>query len=111
MTPDGTFWFASLSRGLASVTPRTIGAVGDFVTTYTNVPGLPASGLMDLAADPDGTLWIADNIGRLLRFNPATLTVRVWPGSNRTAVPAGMFNRNPRVAARSKLNASFVSKK
>jgi hypothetical protein len=80
MTPDGTFWFASLTRGLASVTTQTIGSTGNFVTTYTNVPGLPASGLIDLAADPDGTLWIVDNIGRLLRFNPGTLTVRVWPG-------------------------------
>jgi streptogramin lyase len=80
MTPDGTFWFASLTRGLASVTTQTIGSTGNFVTTYTNVPGLPASGLIDLAADPDGTLWIVDNIGRLLRFNPGTLTVGVWPG-------------------------------
>jgi streptogramin lyase len=35
---------------------------------------------VDIAADPDGTLWIVDNTGRLLRFNPTSLTVQVWPG-------------------------------
>ena len=32
-------------------------------------------------------------------------TSRVWPGSKRTAVPAGMSRRKPRAAARSKLSA------
>ncbi len=35
---------------------------------------------MDLAADLDGTLWIVDFDGRLLRFNPATNAVQVWQG-------------------------------
>jgi streptogramin lyase len=47
---------------------------------YTDVAGLPAAGLMDIAADPDGSLWIVDNSGRLLRFTPSTQTVQVWPG-------------------------------
>jgi streptogramin lyase len=50
------------------------------IRNYANIPGLPATGLMDIAADPDGTLWIVDSSGRLLRFNPADLTVQVWPG-------------------------------
>lgn len=76
MTPDGTAWFASFTQGLASYPG------GDFsrIQTYTTVPDLPASGLIDLAADPDGTLWIVDNTGRLLRFTPSTRSVQVWPG-------------------------------
>jgi hypothetical protein len=35
---------------------------------------------MDIAADPDGSLWIVDDAGRLLRFHPNDLTVQVWPG-------------------------------
>lgn len=80
MTPDGTFWFASLTHGLASTKPGVYDTNGDFVITYRNVPGLPASGLIDLAADPDGRLWIIDNTGRLLRFDPATRSAQVWPG-------------------------------
>src|SRR3990167_11429224 len=38
-------------------------------------------------------------------------TSRDWPGSKRTAVPAAIFRRIPRAAARSKLRASLVSKK
>lgn len=80
MTSDGTAWFASATRGLGSYNDTT--ARGDYnrIQTYTTVPGLPASGLMDLAADPDDTLWIVDGAGRLLRFNPATLSVQAWPG-------------------------------
>jgi hypothetical protein len=79
ITPDGTSWWVSLLTGLSSYNH------GDFslIQHYTNVTGLPASGLVDIAADPDGTLWIVDNstgTGRLLRFNPTSLTVQVWPG-------------------------------
>jgi hypothetical protein len=76
ITPDGTSWWVSSTTGLSSY------ANGDFSNTihYTSVAGLPASGLMDVAADPDGTLWIVDNSGRLLRFTPSNLTVQVWPG-------------------------------
>jgi Divergent InlB B-repeat domain len=76
MTADGTAWFASLTQGLASYP----GGNFDRIQTYTTVPGLPPSGLIDMAADPDGTLWIVDSNGRLLRFDPSTLAVQVWPG-------------------------------
>jgi streptogramin lyase len=35
---------------------------------------------MDIAADPDGSLWIVDGGGRLLRFSPTAQTAQVWPG-------------------------------
>lgn len=76
ITPDGTSWWVSATTGLSSYSR------GDFSNTvhYTSVSGLPASGLVDIAADPDGSLWIVDNNGRLLRFTPSTSTVQVWPG-------------------------------
>jgi hypothetical protein len=76
IAPDGTSWWVSSTTGLSSYTS------GDFSNTahYTSIAGLPASGLVDIAADPDGTLWIVDNAGRLLRFNPSNLSVQVWPG-------------------------------
>ena len=76
ITPDGTSWWVSANTGLSSYSS------GDFSNTihYMSVPGLPTSGLMDIAADPDGTLWIVDNGGRLLRFNPSSMSVQVWPG-------------------------------
>ena len=76
ITPDGTSWWVSSTTGLSSYTS------GDFSNTahYTSVSGLPASGLIDIAADPDGSLWIVDNTGRLLRFTPSTSAVQVWPG-------------------------------
>jgi hypothetical protein len=40
-----------------------------------------------------------------------SVTVRVCPGSKRTAVPAAMSRRKPRARARSKSSASLVSKK
>ena len=80
MTSDGTAWLASLTQGLASYNNRDAGGNFDRIQTYTTVPGLPSSGLMDIAADPDGSLWIVDRNGRLLRFTPSTLAVQVWPG-------------------------------
>jgi ligand-binding sensor domain-containing protein len=76
ITPDGTSWWVSTTTGLSSYTS------GDFSSTihYTGISGLPASGLIDIAADPDGSLWIVDSSGRLLRFNPSASTVQVWPG-------------------------------
>lgn len=76
ITPDGTSWWVSPATGLSSYSS------GDFSNTvhYTSVAGLPATGLLDIAADPDGTLWIVDNGGRLLRFNPSNSSVQVWPG-------------------------------
>jgi len=48
LTPDGVAWMASLTHGLASFN-------GASIRPYTNVPGLPSSGLRDMTADPDGT--------------------------------------------------------
>ena len=80
MTSDGTAWLASLTQGLASYNNRDAGGNFDRIQTYTTVPGLPSSELMDIAANPDGSLWIVDRNGRLLRFTPSTLAVQVWPG-------------------------------
>ena len=79
-TADGTAWWVSLRTGLSSYNHAVGQHNGSFIRHYTDVPGLPASGLTDLAADPDGSLWIADQSGRLLRFNLATSAVQVWPG-------------------------------
>jgi hypothetical protein len=38
-------------------------------------------------------------------------TVRRWPGSKRTAVPAAMFRRMPRASVRSNSSAVLTSKK
>ncbi len=45
------------------------------------------------------------------RDSGTSVTSRVWPGSNRTAVPAGMSSRWPRAAARSNCSAGLVSAK
>lgn len=80
VTPDGTAWWISLHTGLSSYNHGTARGNYSLIRTWDNVPGLPTSGLLDLAADPDGSLWIVDNQGRLLRFDPSALSVRVWPG-------------------------------
>ena len=80
VTSDGTAWWVSPLTGLSSYNHSI--AQFDFsqVRHYTSVPGLPATGLVDIAADSDGTLWIVDDTGRLLRFNPSSSSVQVWPG-------------------------------
>jgi hypothetical protein len=80
VTPDGTAWWVSPRTGLSSYNHGVAQFNFSLIRHYDTVPGLPASGLMDIAADPDGTLWIVDGSGRLLRFNPTALTVQVWPG-------------------------------
>lgn len=80
VTPDGTAWWVSPLTGLSSYNHSLAQFNYSLIRNYADVQGLPATGLMDIAADPDGTLWIVDNGGRLLRFNPADLTVQVWPG-------------------------------
>jgi hypothetical protein len=79
VSPDGTIWLASL-RGLASYNPNV--AKGDFsqIKNWTSTPGLPSSSLQDVAADPDGTVWIVDGDGRLLRLDPAANSAPVWAG-------------------------------
>lgn len=80
VTPDGTAWWVSPRTGLSSYNHAAAPFNFSTIRNYASVQGLPATGLMDIAADPDGTLWIVDNGGRLLRFNPTALTVQVWPG-------------------------------
>jgi len=80
VTPDGTAWWVSLHTGLSSYNHAIAQGNTSMINHYTAVAGLPAAGLMDIAADPDGSLWIVDNSGRLLRFTPSTQTAQVWPG-------------------------------
>ena len=80
VTPDGTAWWVSPRTGLSSYNHAAAPFNFSTIRNYANVPELPATGLMDIAADPDGTLWIVDSGGRLLRFDPTALTVQVWPG-------------------------------
>jgi streptogramin lyase len=80
ITPDDNAWWVSLHTGLSSYNNSIARGNTSLIQHYTSVTGLPAAGLIDIAADPDGTLWIVDNTGRLLRFNPTTLAVQVWPG-------------------------------
>lgn len=80
VAPDGTAWWVSLHTGLSSYNHGLARGNYSLIRTWNTVPGLPTSGLLDLAADPDGTLWIIDSNRRLLRFDPSALTVRVWPG-------------------------------
>ncbi len=64
VTPDGRAWFLSSLYGLASWDPKS----GTYATiAKVNVPGLGTG--VDIAADPDGSLWIADQ-SHVLRFTP-----------------------------------------
>ena len=81
VTPDGNVWFAGLNYGLSSWNPNT--ANGDYARLKRwSAPGLPETGLTDLQADPDGTLWLATDGGQLVRFDPAKGVATVWPGIN-----------------------------
>ena len=73
VSPDGTAWFLSRRYGLASWKPA--GANYPAIARR-EVPelGLP----VDVAADPDGTVWLADT-ERVLRLDPATGGVRALP--------------------------------
>jgi hypothetical protein len=68
LAPDGTVYFLSKAFGLASWLP---GGSGYADVRAISVPGLGAP--VDVAADPDGTLWIADT-GQVLRYDPASGT-------------------------------------
>jgi hypothetical protein len=74
VTPDGNVWFATLRNGLWSWNSSSNG-YGSI--RHWDAAGLP-SDLNDIAADPDGTLWIVTWGGQLLRFDPASSTVRTW---------------------------------
>jgi hypothetical protein len=77
ITPDGTVWMARLATGLASFNFK---ASGNFNTIKT-WPQVPQQ-LLDIQADPDGSLWIVTQGRQLLRFTPATGTLVTWPGVN-----------------------------
>jgi hypothetical protein len=75
VTSDNTVWFASLTHGLTSWdTTRPF----DY-STLRNDWAVP-SGLLDIAADPDGTIWLVTTGQRLLRLDPKTNQAIVWPG-------------------------------
>jgi hypothetical protein len=74
-TADGNVWIATLNRGLASwnrATPHNYQSI----KTDWNVP----ANLLDLAADPDGTLWLVSGGGQLLRFDPKANGYTVFAG-------------------------------
>jgi hypothetical protein len=66
VTPTGVVYIASFSRGLTRWDPST-GSYG----TLSQVSAAPP-GLRDLAADPDGTLWLVTSGGQLWHYNPAS---------------------------------------
>ena len=69
--------------------------------------GMGSAPLVERAHD-----GLAEAVDRPRRRRYGTsVTSRVWPGSKRTAVPAGMSSRMPRAAARSKRSAALVSAK
>lgn len=66
LAPDGTAYFLSKTDGLAAWKPNGF--------NYEQIKAVPVPSLntpVDLAADPDGTLWVAD-ARRLIRFDPGT---------------------------------------
>lgn len=79
VSPDGTVWFASSKYGLSSWNPITSHG-GYTQVKHWSAPGLPGGGLMDLQADPDGTIWLVTDGGQLLRFDPTKPEAVVWPG-------------------------------
>ena len=81
VTPDGTAWFLSSTEGLAAWKPH--GADYDHIRRVS-VPGLTTP--VDVAADRDGTLWIADAV-HLLRLHPDTNAV------DRFSLPLGDLRR------------------
>jgi hypothetical protein len=75
VTADNTVWFASLTHGLASWDMTTPYNYSSLRTDWA-VP----SGLLDIAADPDGTIWLVTVGQQLLRLDPKTNQAIVWPG-------------------------------
>jgi hypothetical protein len=80
ITPDGTIWLARAASGLASYNAK-VSSNFNTIKTWPQVP----QDLKDLQADPDGTLWIVDQGGVLYRFDPATATLKTWPGVSNVA--------------------------
>lgn len=98
ITADGTVWFASLTHGLTSWNPQTSKGNYAQVRHWGTTDGLPTD-LTDLAADPDGTLWLVTTSGALDRFDPVKGTVTTWPGVSgvrritldRTVTPRALY--------------------
>lgn len=79
VTPDGRLWLARNAQagslgGLVSWDPKSAN-----YTTIQRYPQVPTD-LVDLQADPDGTLWIVEQSGALLRFDPATGSLSAFAG-------------------------------
>jgi hypothetical protein len=74
--PAGDVYISSFNRGLTHWDPA---ASGGNYTTMSQVSGAP-SGIRDIAADVDGTLWIVDTGGGVSRYNPANSQLMAWPG-------------------------------
>jgi hypothetical protein len=75
ISPDGTIWMARLTTGLASYNHR-------LSNSYQGIrqwPQVPQQ-LLDVQADPDGSVWIVTVAHKLLRFTPATGNLVAWPG-------------------------------
>lgn len=68
VTADGSVWFASDSRGLASWNPTTK------ISTLRQWAGSSAvpQNLVDVVADTDGTIWLVTVSHQLLHLDPAT---------------------------------------
>lgn len=74
--PNGHIYIGSFDKGLTHWNPA---ASGGNYNTMTQVSGVPGA-ILDLGADPDGTLWIVDGGGSLSRYNPATGQAMAWAG-------------------------------
>jgi hypothetical protein len=81
LAPNGTVYMLSRTKGLAVWTPR------GFNYQDIREVSLPDYGdPIDIAADPDGTIWIADS-SHLIRHNPADNSFNTFP------LPAGDIRR------------------
>jgi hypothetical protein len=85
VTPDGTLWLARLAQGASGAS---LGSRGGLVSwdprsaNYTTIQSYPQvpSDLVDVQADVDGTLWLVQSGGALLRFDPASGVVTPFAG-------------------------------
>ena len=76
IAPDGTVWLVSDNLGLTSWNPATKLST---MRHWAGTPGVPTTGLVDVAADVDGTIWLVTQSRALLHLDPATAAVTVDP--------------------------------
>jgi len=91
--PNGHVYISSFTMGLTHWDPA--GSRGNY-QTMSQVSGVPGS-IQDIAADPDGSLWIVDTGGTLWRYNPANGQEVAWPrvsGALRVVVDATVIPRS-----------------